>query len=771
MHAVASLFARRRSLFGAFLAGVTALAALGYVFPSATEHPLEKYQREAGEESSDYGQMVSGRFDLSRSDAFLVVEVDDLFRPDAARAVRSMVAAVEALPEVDRLLWLDRVPMVNVFGAGDPLLPEGDASPAAYAAARQRVLNHPLGRQLISPDGTTLLMPLVYDWLTIRDDRQTVDPIIGAARGALARAALLTGSGPDPVIRVRLTGRAPLFVSQQEAFDRNQLVFQTLGYILGLGLACVFFRGPAAVFIVASAPALGVFWSVGLVKLTGLPFNPLATVVMPVLVSMVGLADGVHLVMHVRRKRAAGDDPVEAARSAMAHVGAASGLTALTTAVGFASLSLAQNEYVRDFGAVCCVGVLLAFVAVVFYIPYVSTTWIGRWLDHSQERDVLTNLLGRLMGLVDWVLAHRRAVAAGSVLLVLPLAWVTLGLTPDNRLASALPTGSEAYAALAHADRTLGGVEFFRVVVSWDASVESDSPDVLRTVRDVAERIDQEPLMAYPLSIRELLAAMPGDDADLETKMTLLALLPPDLRGFFYNAQQREATVTVRVQDRGIALYKPAFERLEADLTGLAARRPGFHFRLEGQPVRIARDLHQIVTDLSNSLLAESLMIMLVILVAYRSVSLALVSYLPNLLPLVATAALLVASGGTLDMSAVCAFVVCLGIAVDDTVHFLARFRDEVALDGDVPQAVRRAFVGVGAALVMTTIILVSGFGVMLLSDLPGHRTFSLMACSTIVVAIFGDLITMPALLATFYRPGRHSPPEPAGAPVGAAPR
>jgi predicted RND superfamily exporter protein len=87
---------------------------------------------------------------------------------------------------------------------------------------------------------------------------------------------------------------------------------------------------------------------------------------------------------------------------------------------------------------------------------------------------------------------------------------------------------------------------------------------------------------------------------------------------------------------------------------------------------------------------------------------------------------------------------------VDDTIHFLTRFRRELAVDGDVDAAIARSFVGVGTALIMTTVVLVAGFATVISSELPGNRTFGLMACSTIGAALIGDLIILPAILSRF---------------------
>ena len=746
MHTAAALFVRFRGLVGWMMLAITVVAAYGYVAPSRMEHPLERYTQPLRSEERTYSERVQRQFNLSRSDSFLVVRTHNLFTPETIAAVRRAVDAVEDLEFVSSVFWIDRVPDLNVFGLADPLVPPDDASPQAFRQAEARLRAHPLAGQLISEDGGSLMMPIVYDWLRMEDPSASTERVLRVANEALAEAGA----------QASLTGRVPLILDQQAAFDRNQIVFQAIGYTLALILSAIMFRGFAAVFVVATAPALGVFWTLGIVKLLGLPENPLATIVMPVMVAMVGLTDGVHLLVHVRRRRTSGDEPIEAARSAIEKIGLACWLTSITTAIGFASLLLARSDYVQDFGRICAIGVLIAFVAVVTFIPWICSTRLGRHIDRGHERDIVGRGVDRLRGLIDAMLHRRIRVSLVAIAVTASLTALSLTLTPDNQMKSAMPSSSQSYRALAFCDENFGGIEFFNAIAMLPEGIEADDPKILEVVRDMEAIINDEPLLSRPLSIRTMLASFPGDPEDLDTQATFVSLMPSELRGSFLNPEQRAATVMVRIQDKGLAQYKPVFDRVSERFEELAEKHDGFGFGLGGQPIGMANDLYQIVEDLRNSLITASVIILVVLGLVYRSARIGLLSIVPNLFPLVFTAGLLIATGQTLDMSSVCAFVVCLGIAVDDTIHFLSRFRQELAEDGDVHGAIRRAFVGVGSALVMTTVILCSGFGTMLLSDLPGHRTFAAMACSTIAAAVFGDLIALPALLSCFHpRPKR----------------
>ena len=116
------------------------------------------------------------------------------------------------------------------------------------------------------------------------------------------------------------------------------------------------FRGLSAVLIVAVAPALGVFWTMGYLPYFELQDNPFTDIILPVLVSLVGLTDGVHLMVHIRKLRAAGLTMHDAAQQGVHEVGLACALTSLTTAIGFGSLALASHEIVREFGWCCVIG-------------------------------------------------------------------------------------------------------------------------------------------------------------------------------------------------------------------------------------------------------------------------------------------------------------------------------------------------------------------------------------------------------------------------------
>jgi predicted RND superfamily exporter protein len=360
--------------------------------------------------------------------------------------------------------------------------------------------------------------------------------------------------------------------------------------------------------------------------------------------------------------------------------------------------------------------------------------------------------LARVGGVIDFVLRHARPISSLAIVGTLVLVAVTLTLRPDDRLADSLPRRSEVSAAMRHIDEALGGLEFSSIEVRWSEKIASDAPEVLDAIGKVDELLRTEPLIGHPLSIRSLLAALPGEGNPAE-RMSMAALLPPPLKRAFFVPEDRTATISFRVRDVGIAKYGPVFERVEAGLARIANEHPEFTFHLDGTAAWRWRNLYQIVVDLAMSLGSASIIIFVVLGLAFRSARIGLISIIPNVFPLAVTGTFLVLAGQSLEVVSVCAFTVCLGIAVDDSIHFLTRFQEERSAAPSEYVAIQRAFTGAGTGMIMTTVVLIVGFSTVVFSDMREQRIFASMGALTLASALVADLILLPAMLLRFARP------------------
>jgi len=690
----------------------------------------------------------NSRESLGRADAFLVVQSKQIFSREGSTALRHVIDRVGDLETVARVRSIDQAPPLNIFGLPEPILPRGQASEQRFALSKERAVNHPLVvGQLLSPDAETLLIEVQFDWIYVKEDADCTVKLLETARQAASEH-------PQVEMRIDLTGPVPFRLMLIENEKSNEMRYQLIGYGMILLMAVVLFRGLSVVLVVAAAPVIGVFWTLGFLRYFELQFNPFSSVILPILLSLVGFTDGVHMMVHIRGGLSEGRTPRDACKHTLGMVGLACFLTSLTTAIGMGSLAFAHHKIVREFGLSCVLGVTATWISVMLVIPLVCCTRWSKRLAKGAERGFVDQNLNRIGPLVAISIAHSRLISYLSIALLVVLGSVALTLKPDDRKSNALPSGSDAQKALAHLDKAMGGLDICEVSIAWKESELSDDK-VAGLISQVDDILRAEPLVGHPLSLCRLLESLPGEGTAIE-KISMAELLPPPLKQALYSPENHTATVVFRCQDLGTAAYKSTFERLEVAFKKIERENgAAVTISMTGEPIWRWRDLYQIVTDLVASLGSASIVIFVVLGIAYRSLRLGLISVVPNLLPLAASATWLAITSQPLEIVGVCAFTVCLGIAVDDTIHFLSRYREEIGQTNDRKLAIERAFQGVGAGMIMTTMVLVAGFSSVLTSDTRDHRVFASLSIITLITALLCDLFLLPALLAYFDTPAR----------------
>ena len=617
----ADVFSRQRAPYLLLALLLSALTGWGIVAPS---RGTIAGGRLGDDPERDFWHEVESAFPTDSEWSFVVLDGEDVFTPKTIAAARRAAVAVAGLDQVRRVVWLGDIP---VFAGGflpQPLLPAAsDTDADAVRRARATALAHPLiAGHLLSRDCTTLLLPIVQGNYFVRRASSTVPALAAAARAAVA----------DSGLRARVTGATPLRVERFAALDRDQLVFTIVGLVLSIVVALFLFRSWSAVFIVSVAPAVGVVWTLGVLRLLGLTPGPLTFAIMPLMILMVGFTDGVHLMVHVRGERASGASPVAAAASAIQRLGGACALTSLTTAVGFGSLLAARIPMIRAFGLSCAVGVVLVFASVLTVLPLLaSTRTLGERLQRPGRADPVGHGLTRMTWLIDAVLRHARAVVLAGTGVTLLLAVSAAWLRPENKFEYQIPTGSDAYQALAHCDDVFGGIQFVRVLVEWPATMQSDDARVMTAIGDAQALLAAEPDIHEVVSVRDLLAVLPGG-GDGRSRLPMLRLAPVDVRARFWRPDDRRALVTARVPDLGMAHLEPVFARIEQGLERLQRRHNGFRLRLTGAPLVGSRFTHEIIGDLLKSLSVAAGIILIVMGLVFRSVRIGLITVIPNLL-------------------------------------------------------------------------------------------------------------------------------------------
>ena len=654
----------------------------------------------------------------------------DIFDAESLTALESLAGRLRVIEGVDDVRSIFDIRRQGTAGVVLPVIPRtSDPLDAeSLARAKARASGHPLvAGHLLSADASSSLL-LVQ--LSATADR----PPASSAVVARIEAVLAESAPAEGPLALELTGLPALREQATRALRHDMLMFNSIGLVLAVMLSAVVARSLRSTVVASLPPFIGAIWALGTLGLLGAPVNILTSVV-PSLALVVGTCDSIHFIEDMRRSARRGIDPLAASSGAIRRIGMACGLTSIVTAIGFASLAVARIEAVRTFGIAAAIGALASFMAVTLLTPLIASTRFCSGLRLGRS----SPLAGRVANVLAALsVRHARPLVVLACSLTAALAFVGSGLDADTRIIDSLPSGAPASQALARVDAEFGGVMGVDVVVEWPVDVDWRDPAVLDALALAEAAVGREEGISRTISLSTVAAGMPP---------RVRRRLDVDSVGDLVAPESRMALVRARVADLGSRRLEEIYDRVDASLARLEQDRPGWRFRLAGMSVVSARNIRQLVRDLGSSLVVEVLVIGCILAVAFRSPLAGIVSMLPNIFPLVVIAALLVITGRSLDPATVIVFNVCLGLAVDDTVHVLSALTRNRKEGVSIGSAVRRAVSEMGNAVVIGGVVLTVGFAAVTASSVPSLAGFGVLACAAVASATVAELLFLPALL------------------------
>ena len=448
-------------------------------------------------------------------------------------------------------------------------------------------------------------------------------------------------------------------------------------------------------------------------------------------------------------RRSAGDSPREAAASSLKILGSACLLTTFTTAVGFLSLVVSRADAIQKFGLLFGMSVLSAFFAVIILVPLCTLLFLRGEPNNQSERHGarLRKFIERAL---PPILKRPLHWSAFGVLLTILTSAAALSLSPDNRLAESSPEGDPSTDALFRIEALYGGLVSSTIRVDWPEELESSDPLILSALDDAKAAFAESPIHGSPLSVKELLSLVPGRAPAAgasDPRLGALELLAGDELNGLWRPDLSSALLIARLPDIHSDEVEGAHKLVQAALKELELNYDGFRFTLTGTGVVARRNIDTIIADLARGLFIAAITIFIALSLFLRSWRLGLLSLIPNILPLSITAAALVILDQPLQVSSAIAFSVCLGIAVDDTIHFFHRWRRERPLAASAREAAIETSIAVGLPILVTTFVLLAGFCALLPSVVGTTRVFAWIIIGGLLTAVFADLFLLPALL------------------------
>ncbi len=632
-----------------------------------------------------------------------------------------------------------------------PIIGPGPVSEAQAAALRRALADAPLVEgTLISRDHSVAMVATL-----IRADRQKVDDLEPAVADL---EALLARHPPPPGAAIHLSGLPYIRVDVIRSLKSDQKILFPAAFVVILCLLFISFRWLPAVVLPIVVVGVSADLLMGAMGAMGESLNIINNIV-PILVIIIGISDSIHFVNRYGEALVEEPDRRSAARAALGGMIVALFLTSFTTAVGFGSLAVSRLPALVDFGITAAGGVLIAYVITIAVLPGALS------LMPFPQRPLADHQRGNVERLVspitDLVLRRRWIVLALSAAVAAVCATAASGVRADTAVHHQYDAQSHAYRGLHLLETKLDGVRPVEVALRAAPGRMAD-PDVLDAMDAVTRwaRGRREVLAAssYADLLRTAWFAATGDDrartmpiGDADRAHTLAALVDraPGGMGRFVTDDRARARISLQLADIGGRATLAFADDLRQQLA--RALPPDVHWDLAGEGYTSSAGLTVLTHDLLTSMLMAVVVIFGFMTLILRSPRLGLVSVPPNLLPLVATIAYLRARDIPLSPATAIIFTISLGLAVDGTIHVLARFREEIAAGAGRDEALRQAARATGKAVVASYLSLIIGFGVFLLSSFVPVREFGELVAVTITGCLVSTLVVLPALLSVAW--------------------
>ncbi|MEE2750834.1 MAG: MMPL family transporter [Myxococcota bacterium] len=742
--------------FGVLVAGVTGLqvdfsARAFFAGEGQAATQLEEFKSYWGEDDDGLIVVVDGGGEtlLARDRLEQLQELGELLGEDPA--VAQVLSAVE-VPRFKRDFLGATLPV--------PLLatvPAEDLGQEAWRAWEQELLADPLlVPALLSEDGqyAALIVELGIDV----DDIALVRPVVERLQ------TVAEEFGADRELRL-LVGGVPMvrgLVSRMILDEQQRLV--PIAFVLVLILLSLLFRSAYGVFVPMLAALLPTLMLFGLMGWVGEPISLLNQAYFT-LIPVIAVADAIHMVSRfreeIRKNTPEGQVPSLAVRnaavtSAMQHVGAACLMTTLTTVVGFLSLEMAQMPVLRSFGLYAAAGIALSYAGVLILIPLLLSVvrpkatgggsrtgtmsrWLRRCADVSVEQPKLCLLVALVVCLVSMGFGSRVVV--------------------NNWLTRTLPVDLPASEANRLVDEELGGIIALRYDLQASPGAFAN-PEVLEAIdglEEEARRLEGVRWTSSPASVLALGSRALGGPLEVPRSRSVAEHIYQRLESSTIGHQavsenKDRAQLAIYCEDVGALRFGGLRQAMDANVSE-ALGRHGITTFASGTPVVAYAGINRIVFDLRDSLSLAFFVVTVLLMLLVRNLRLGLLCVVPNALPLVVGYGMLGLLGWELEPATGVVFTVALGIAVDDTIHLLARYLEELERGLDQRAALTEAIVNSGRAVLVTTIVLVTGFFVNLLSTFPTNFNFGGVGGVVILVALLCDLFVLPPMILLFHRP------------------
>ncbi|MCC6911447.1 MAG: MMPL family transporter [Flavobacteriales bacterium] len=636
-----------------------------------------------------------------------------------------------------------------------PLLVREPASQAQVDSLIARVHALPFYKGLLynEASGASLMMVFVNADRFNSEDRGDMVDRIQERVDQFAEGRFKVYHSGLPFIRTVVTER-----TKTELRMFVGLMVLTVAFLIFL-----FFRSWRVMFVCLTVVVVAVVWALGSIGLLGYKLTSVMAVIPPLII-VIGIPNCIFLINKFHNEFAAHGNSVKALSRVIQRVGNASFITNATTAVGFATFMLTYSDVLKQFGVIASLNIMAVFLLSILLVPILFSFLKDPEPKHLAhlDRKWVDKATASLIHIVQY---RRPAVYTGALLLVVVGLIGASRLKNESHVVDDLPADDPVMKDLAFFEQEFNGVMPLEVMVDTRKKGHALKDATLKRIDKLQQKMDAHPELSRSLSIADAVkytrqAFYGGDSARYglltSTDKTFMA---PDVDASqssgglvkaFMDEERQSTRITTQVADMGTAKMDVFMATLRAEVDSIFDPAK-YKVILSGTSVVFLEGSKYMVQNLMISLVMALVLIAGLMALLFNSARMVLVSLVPNIIPLIATAGLMGYLEIPIKPSTLLVFSIALGIAVDDAIHYLSKYRYELKTSNhNIKTSVFAAIHESGVSMIYTSVVLFCGFSLFVFSDFGGTQALGLLVSFTLLVAMFTNLLILPSLLLSF---------------------
>ena len=630
--------------------------------------------------------------------------------------------------------------------------------------------------QLINPDNGATFLLIAIEKETLNSDK----------REQLVPDIQMLGDQFSEVTGVDLHYAGIPFVRtvMNEKIRAELRLFLLLSVLVTALILLLFFRSWDAVVFPLVVIGIIVVWSMGTLVLLGYEITILSGLLPPIIV-IIGIPNSVYLLNKYHQEYKRYQDKIRALRAVIEKMGTATLITNVTTAIGFLVLMFTNVPILEEFGLVAGVNILATFAVSIILIPSVFS-YLPAPSDRQLRHLRFKGVDRVLTGLDLLVHRHRYRVLTGAAILSVLFLIGFVRLESVSYLVDDVPSDSELKQDLAFFEKNFAGIMPLEIVIDTHKKRSATRLSTLQKVDTFEQFLVAQPAISQPVSVVGLVktarqAFYNNDPAfyELPTRRDQGFILrylknsgmtggfsggdtlssaevsdrqsPANLLSSFADSSGQQLRISLKVADIGSQqiqqLIQETIEPKAEEIFGDSETE----VKITGTSLLFAKGNAFLIRNLLSSLFIAFCLIAAIMALLFGSVRMILISLIPNLIPLIVTAGVMGLVGIPLKPSTAIIFSIVFGISVDDSIHFLAKYRQELKSNRFfVPLAISKSIRETGTSMIYTSVILLFGFIIFAGSSFGGTQNLGILTSLTLLVAMITNLTVLPSLLMVF---------------------